>query len=161
MKKLLFSSLLGMASLCMWAAPSQAWTFGLIPCHCRPCGGRCGRCCSTICIKPYNAFSPVASGSMCFDGCAPFCNACPGGYPGMYPGGACAGYNPGMNNYQGAPACNGCPTDATPCPQPGPGAQAMPYGGPIPPAYGYAPAYPQSVMPAAAAQYYGPAGYGR
>ena len=153
MKKVLFSSILGLASLCLGAAPSQAGTFGLFV-GCGPCGGRhCGKCCSTICIHPYNAFSPVASGSMCFDGCSPFCNTCPAGFPG---GGACHGFN------QGAPACNGCPTDAcAPSQLPGPGAQAMPYGGPIPPAYGYAPAYPQSVTPAAAVSSYVPAGYGR
>jgi hypothetical protein len=112
MKKLLFSSVLALAGLGLCAAPSQAWTFGLIPYHCWPCGGcsGCGKCCGMICIRPYNAFSPVASGSMCFDGCNPFCGGgCPGGYPGMCPGG-CRGPGPGgyaggyPGDYAGGPA---------------------------------------------------------
>ena len=136
MKKLLFSSILGLAALGLSAAPSQAWTFGLIPHHCWPCscfGCGCDKCCGTVCIRPYNAFSPVASGSMCFDGCNPFC--C-GGYSGGYrrlrrlprrhdaawlrqhPGGA--GPAPAAVQPTPAPAAN-----------PGPGAQALPYGGPV------------------------------
>lgn len=167
MKKLLFSSILGLAALGMSAAPSHAWTFGLIPHHCWPCscfGCGCDKCCGTVCIRPYNAFSPVASGSMCFDGCNPFC--C-GGYPGGNPG--CYGGGPvGMT----LPACDGCPTadapaapgaptatPAAPAPaaNPGSGAQALPYNGPMSAAvpYGYGPMAP----PNAAQPYYG--GYGR
>lgn len=128
MKKLLYTSILGLAALALGAAPSQARTFGLIPHHCWPCRcfGRCGACCGTICIRPYNAFSPVASGSMCFDGCNPFC----GGGPG-YCGGPIGATLPACD---GAPA-PGAPTPApvpalTPAPNPGPGAQLFPYGQP-------------------------------
>ncbi len=91
MKKLLLSSFLGLAALAVCAAPSQAWTFGLIPDHCCPfgwccscCG--CNTCCSTITIKPYNAFTPCCCGNMCFNGCAPTLAPCCGlpccGFPG-------------------------------------------------------------------------------
>ncbi len=165
MKKLLFSSILGLAALGLSAAPSQAWTFGLIPYHCCPfggcggCGGCCNKCCSTICIRPYNAFSPTVSGSMCFDGCNPFCGGgCPGGGPGGQPGGY-PGYYPGGPGGMTLPPCDGCSTtdgpaasDApatiqpTPAPaaNPGPGALGLPYGGPLQAAgaYGRAPMLP-------------------
>ena len=169
MKKMLFSSVLGLLALASWAAPSQAWTFGLIPDHCwNWCGGCCGSCTSTITIQPYNAFSPTACGSMCFTGCNPFCYAnqgCgPAGYPGCYQG--CC---PGALNSGYLPAYNGCPTDSstptvvTPtAPAPAATSQAQPYTGPVPApgAYGFAPMVPQSVMPNAGQQFY-PAGYGR
>jgi len=51
---------------------------------------KCKRKCAEFCVKPYNAFSPVACGSICLDGCLPI--------------GSC---NAGMLNYQGSPVCLG------------------------------------------------------
>jgi hypothetical protein len=132
MKKLLGTSLLILISLPLWTAPASARTFGLIP-HQGCFGGRCGRCCSSyFCVKQYNAFSPVACGSLYLDGCNPF----------SANGGACGA---GGINYGGTP-CGGCaanPAVANPnyaygyAPQPAP---AYGYGYGAAPAYGYAPA---------------------
>jgi hypothetical protein len=39
----------------------------------------CGCCCATICIKQYNAFTPVCCGNLCCDGCCPMTMGCCGG----------------------------------------------------------------------------------
>ena len=99
MKKLLPSALLALAVIGFASAESFAGCFGLIPHH--GCCGHCG-CGATFCVRQYNAFSPVACGSLCLDGCAPFVaggGACAGS---MCPGGFC-----GLN-YSGLPACGGC-----------------------------------------------------
>ncbi len=170
MKKMLFSMIVGLASLGMGAATSQAGTFGLFVCGggCGECGGGhcglfhhcCSKCCSTICIKDYNAFSPSFCGNMTFNGCNPFCG---GGNPGCGAGnpGCCAG-NPGCGpSIQMLPDCSGCaPESGGPAALPGAGAQAMPYGGPMQSA-AIAPRYPQSVMPMGVQPNYWTAGYGR
>ena len=84
MRSLFRSTLLALAATLAAAAPALAgWrTFGLFTCH------RC--CCKscTFCVRPYNAFSPVACGSLALSGCMPFgqpgCGPCGGG-PGMIP----------------------------------------------------------------------------
>ena len=74
MKKLLLSALLGLAVLAGTPALSQAGTFGLFTnCSwfgCWGCG--CGNSCSTFCVRPYNAFTPVCSGNITCMGCMPF-----------------------------------------------------------------------------------------
>lgn len=152
MKKALLSSFLGLASLALWAAPSVAGTFGLIPCHCWPCGGCgccCGKCCSTICVRPYNAFSPCCSGTIFCDGCMPL--GSPGcGQP------ACGCPSPGVLNYQGVPGC----AEQTAPPPAAAHTQAAPYGGPVQAAVyqDSAPRLPASVTPTAAPWYWTPGG---
>jgi len=106
-KLLLPPALLGLLALGLAASPAQADKFfGLCPsscCHCCGCN---------LCIKPYNAFSPVFCGSMCLgDGCcapppapcAPPPADCCAMYPGMQaPGMAMAAY-PGYGYGYGAP----------------------------------------------------------
>ena len=63
MKRLLVVASLAVAALCLSAGPASARLF-------------CGLCCkeSWFCVKPYNAFSPVACGTItpdCFPGCHP------------------------------------------------------------------------------------------
>jgi hypothetical protein len=81
MRPLFRSALLALAGTLAVAAPSFAGkTFGLFTCR-RLC---CKRC--MFCVRPYNAFSPVACGSLFLDGCMPFGQGCgPGGGPGMIP----------------------------------------------------------------------------
>ncbi len=87
MKKLL----LALLALSTCATPAFAGkTFGL--CIRRRCG-RCCNSCATFCVRQYNAFSPVASGSICCDGFLPI------GSPG------CA---PGTINYGGIPTGGPC-----------------------------------------------------
>ena len=157
MKKMLFSMIVGVASLGMAAVPSQAGTFGLFVCggHCDSCGGCgffhhcCNKCCSTICIRDYNAFSPSFCGNMCFNGCNPFCGGCNTG---------CANCGPTI---QGVPSYGGCAAEPCgPVSVPGPGAQAMPYGGPVQSA-AMAQMYPQSVTPVGVQPNYWTAAYGR
>jgi hypothetical protein len=98
MNKLFTRALLALSVLTLAAAPSFAWgTFGLFP-HCGHCCNKCN-----FCVRPYNAFSPVCSGTICCDGCFPF----GGGYPG---GGGCS---PALN-YSGFPACCQGSSDESP-----------------------------------------------
>jgi hypothetical protein len=95
MKKLLWCGLLGVMALALTAQDAFAW--GWLKNHCCGCSGRCN---TTLTIKPYNAFSPVAYGSIVADGCMPVniyggqlpcqpsCFNNGGGYNGM--GGCCA-----------------------------------------------------------------------
>jgi hypothetical protein len=88
---------------------------------------------------------------MTFNGCNPFCggNGAGPGYPGCGP------------SIQAVPSCGGCAADTgDPVVVPGPGAQAMPYGGPLQTA-AMAQQYPQSVMPMGGQPNYWTAGYGR
>jgi hypothetical protein len=79
MKKLLPISILALASLWMTPGTSSAGgSFGLFtqtscwPFSCIAGCGCCGsKCCSTICVKPYNAFSPTCSGTLYCDGFCP------------------------------------------------------------------------------------------
>jgi hypothetical protein len=109
MKKLLSSTVLALAVSAGMTAPSFAGCcFGLFPKLCGCCG--CG---AKFCVRQYNAFSPVCSGTVFCDGCCPF-GAC-GGYGGygpygygMCPAGGCGAC--GVMPFSGLPACgpNGC-----------------------------------------------------
>jgi hypothetical protein len=144
MKKVFASCFLACLSLPLWTTPASAWTFGLIVHH----GGCCGHrhCCSSFfCVKQYNAFSPVACGSLYLDGCNPFTPPPPYGANGAYGGGD------GIN-FGGTP-CDGCsanPAVANPTYAYNYAPQAAPATGYAPaPAYAYAapPAPPRAPMP--------------
>jgi hypothetical protein len=132
MKKLLLTALLALGTSGLTAGPSFAWTFGLIPHH-GCCGGRhcCGGC--NFCVRPYNAFSPVACGNICLDGCSPFGTGGGCGAGGCAPflnygGIPCAGpYSPGALSQlpDAAPAAPSPGAVATPGPS-GPSTQAGP-----------------------------------
>jgi hypothetical protein len=88
MKKLISSALLALAVSGFAASTSFAGcAFGLFYNH-----GCCG-CGAKFCVRQYNAFSPVCSGTVFCDGCCPFGSGGGGGYgPGFGGGaGACAG----------------------------------------------------------------------
>jgi hypothetical protein len=92
MKKLLSSVTLAFASLASFnGLASAGHTFGLIVHH-HCCGGCCA---GTICLRQYNAFSPVACGSMVFQGCvtqpAPGPYGFDGGVGGDCSDGSCSG----------------------------------------------------------------------
>ncbi len=131
MKKLLPSVTLAFASLAAFTGTAGAWgTFGLFPhhCCCRGCGG-------TITLRQYNAFSPVACGSMVFQGCVT--QPAPGPGDGF-------GYG-GFNGDCGDSSCApGTPVGHLPANVPG-----ATYGYP-PAAYTYGPAMPMQQMPAVA-----------
>ena len=70
MKKLIPFAVLALA-VCGFTAPTaSAKTFGLFTCG-RCCGKCCGGCksCTTICVRQYNAFTPVCCGNICMTGC--------------------------------------------------------------------------------------------
>src|SRR5262249_55929278 len=118
MNKMLLGGLLGLASLALASAPARAGAFGCCTSSAygccfgkcfRRCCNPCGCCCaSVLCIRQYNAFTPVCCGSLYCDGCTPFGAPCGGG-----------GYGCGP-----ARLAPGCPTicgDATPtCAAPAP-----------------------------------------
>jgi hypothetical protein len=72
--KLSVLTALTLASVALSAAPASAWWL-----H-HNCG--CNRYSTVIVCRPYNAFTPVCSGSLVCDGCCPF--SCPN-----LPSGAC------------------------------------------------------------------------
>jgi hypothetical protein len=100
MKKLLFAAVLSLAGVGLGAGQASAW-----PLHCH----HCCKNCASICVRPYNAFSPSIFGSLCVDGCFPLscANGGPGGPQGYGPppcyggGFGCAGDGCGA---PGAPA---------------------------------------------------------
>ncbi len=112
MKKLLAIGVFTLASL--WLTPgtsSAGGTFGLFTqASCWPwsclatCG--CNKCCATICVKPYNAFSPTCSGTIYCDGFCPLNNRC-GGF-GIGTGG---GYG---TLPEAGPGCEGTPVGGLP-----------------------------------------------
>jgi hypothetical protein len=143
MKRLLVLSLLTIGAVGLTAAGADAWFKGC----CRPrC---CHRCCTTLCIKPYNAFSPVAYGNIVADGCMPvniYGGQLPcgpsvfnGGYGGGCAGGSC--FSSGC--CEGA--CLPAPGAVAGVPQIMPG-QPMPEGAAGPQ---FNPPMPQSVTPQA------------
>jgi hypothetical protein len=96
MKKLLAVGFLSLAMLGVANAP--AFAIGhLLHFHC------CDRCCSYICCRQYNAFTPVCFGNITCVGCCPFGNCglqAPSFQSAGYPGGDCCdacadGYCPG------------------------------------------------------------------
>ena len=125
MKKLLAFGVLSLAALGLEASSASAWLFG----HC----GCCSQCCSVICCRQYNAFTPCCFGNICCVGCCPLAPAVP-------------------------PAPSVCPTPCPPCPMeccgpapfdvPPPGGPSCGCGGPdlgglggLPPPGGFAGGY--------------------
>jgi hypothetical protein len=109
MKRLLISAALGVILVASTTPRASAW--GLFHCCCN--------CCSTICCKQYNAFTPCCFGTICCNGCCPIgCGTCgpnvpgpcgPCGYgPGCGYGGGWGGYGPGWGGYGGGPAFGDC-----------------------------------------------------
>jgi hypothetical protein len=65
MKKLFALGFLSLAALAWASAPASAgW-----PCF--GCGGCCNKCCNTVCIRQYNAFTPICCGSLSCNGACP------------------------------------------------------------------------------------------
>jgi hypothetical protein len=132
MKKLLLLGLMSLAVMGGFAQEGWAWGRGC-------CRGRCWGCnryTTTLCIRPYNAFSPVAYGNIVADGCMPI-NLYGGQLPPM--GGCCA---PPMcmpscfvPNYGGGCCSSGCCENGSlPAPGSFAGAPMMPIvpGQPLP-----------------------------
>ncbi|MCI0684838.1 MAG: hypothetical protein L0Y71_22300 [Gemmataceae bacterium] len=65
--KLLVLTALSLTGVALSAAPASAWWF---------CKHGINRYSTVIVCRPYNAFTPVCSGSLVCDGCCPF--SCPG-----------------------------------------------------------------------------------
>ncbi len=120
MKRLLLAALVGLGA---WLQiPSQVMAsgaFGLFT-----CGGCCKKCGCEVCIRPYNAFSPVLCGSICVDNCFPFSG----------PQCACA---PPMGHPMGMPVAPMVPF--APAPYGAAPYGAAPWPGPMPPVQGAAP----------------------
>jgi hypothetical protein len=70
MKRLIAAGFLSMAVLGLATAPASALFH-----HC------CDKCCSYICCRQYNAFTPVCFGSISCIGCCPIGNGAPLAYP--------------------------------------------------------------------------------
>lgn len=114
MKRLLLASLLGLSALLQVPGQvSASGAFGLFT-----CGGCCKKCGCEVCIRPYNAFSPVLCGSICVDNCVPF----------VGPQCACAPRMGGQMPMPGAPMMPVAPGPYGPMPYYAPG-----WGGAMPP----------------------------
>lgn len=104
MKKLLFAALLSLAGVGLGTGQASAWLF-------------CHHCCSgsaTLCVKPYNAFSPSCFGTIACDGCFPVNFGHHGPYPPGGPGGGPGCCPPAW----GPPSCGpslGCAMDGGGC----------------------------------------------
>ena len=170
MKRILLGALTLIATFAA-VTPAQAGrTFGLfVGCHLF----RCNSCCE-FCVRPYNAFSPVCSGSITCDGVMPFASGMPGLNYSGYGSGCCQGGMCGPAGFDGGSYADmsqgaGYPALAAPMqPQmpastpvlmpPGTGAARPNYAGygvqPVGyyPNYGYG--YP-AAMPAYPMNYYG------
>jgi hypothetical protein len=164
MKKILTAAFLAVGLTNLSATPASAGAFGLFYHSCCCC---CGGC--TVCLRPYNAFTPVVSGNLCCDGCVPFCPT------GAYAGGACGplGCGPLMG-----PGCDGgCfgqlpPVTCAPSDAPAGTIGMAPQGVPVPMVYGppqanvysagyqpamypvYPPTMPRQAQPASAPEYW-------
>jgi hypothetical protein len=150
---------------------------------CRPLLGRrcCGRYCTQITCRPYNAFTPICWGNLVCDGCCPSpCGVANGNLPwgymggyGAYAGGmgccapSCTGQFYGVP-YGGGMSCpgGGCLPDTTITPAPATPAPAPNFTPPPPTPTSYYPygMYPYGVMQTAYNPYlyrgYYPAYYG-
>jgi hypothetical protein len=100
MKKLLFSAILALAAFNVSATPSFAGTFGLFP-HC----GCCCSCGAKFCVRQYNAFSPVCSGTIYCDGIMPIASGLANG---GCANGMCGGGGASALNYYGFMNGPGC-----------------------------------------------------
>jgi len=92
MKKFIALAVLSVAGLGMSVGQASAWWFYH---YC------CNKCCTTICLQPYNAFSPVCCGNLACNGCCPMnitqgCGAPNWGYNSGGWGGSC-----GATGYDG------------------------------------------------------------
>jgi hypothetical protein len=114
MKKLLLAGFLSFAALSLTTAPASAW--GLFD-HC--CGGKC---CSVICCRQYNAFTPTCFGSITCIGCCPITSGC--GMPAY--SGPSYGYG---NGYCDGGSCAASPGDQLP---PDKKTEAAPFVAPVP-----------------------------
>jgi hypothetical protein len=123
MKKMLFVVLVSLAGVGLTTERASAWLL----CH------HCCKSCATICVRPYNAFSPSAFGTICADGCCPlqFGQCAPPPGMGGPPPWACGGPDCGMDGSCGSCAAGapvGAPTMVT-----APGNPTMlPPGGTVP-----------------------------
>jgi hypothetical protein len=158
MKKLLTAALFALGISALSAPHARAGAFGLFYHSC--CWGCCGGC--NVCLRPYNAFTPVVSGNLCCDGCVPFCptGAYAGGAGGPFgvgplcspgcDGGSCGG----LGELPPVTALPGAPSDVGVAGVPQIQAPPLAYGMPQPnissagyrptfyPGYGAAPAMP-------------------
>jgi hypothetical protein len=148
MKNLFSAGLLALALTGLSAPSSFAGAFGLIPHH------HCCSCGCSVCIRPYNAFSPVCCGTMYCDGCFPFTGG-PGGPGGCGPGG-CA---PGGLNYFGLPCDGGCVGQGDPVSDPSSTPPTATVGGVPPGSVSHMAAYPPQTG-LSAVGYYPGYGYG-
>jgi hypothetical protein len=177
MKRLILSAVLGVAALGLSTEMAQAGPFCCWGCN------KCGKCGANFCVRQYNAFSPVCSGTIYCDGICPiggygipggfnpYCASCGAGGAGYYDGGG-AMASPQMLPADASPTspATGAPPVAKPLqvPQhfPPPTALPMPQAGPAAVGMQY-PYYPRMmnapVMPAGYGQYPGygyPQAYG-
>jgi hypothetical protein len=107
MKKLLFAALLSLAGVGLSTGQASAWLFH----H------HCCKNCASICVKPYNAFSPSVFGSICADGCFPISASHGPAAPPWAGGPACCG--PVDGGCGTAPATTSPPAKGTPTMLPG------------------------------------------
>jgi hypothetical protein len=136
MKKILAVAALSVAALGLTTNRASAWF------HC--CGlHHCCGACATLCVKPYNAFSPVCCGTICCDGCLPLScgqqgGMCGGqmGYGPMCGGPMCGG--PMCGGLEGG-CCDSCGSLGT---LPAPGATPTP-----PPPAGGSTSFPPAPTP--------------
>lgn len=100
MKKLFALGFLSLAALGLATEQASAWwpCFPLFNCD------KCSSCTTTIKLRQFNAFTPICSGSLYCDGCAPMSLSCC--RPGM-DGPALFGPNCMQNCYGGFCAANG------------------------------------------------------
>jgi hypothetical protein len=86
MRKLLITAVLSLAGVGLTTGQASAWIF-------RNCCHK--KCCTSLCIRAYNAFSPTCFGTMYCDGCFPYAGVSGQGappwatYPGAWQGGFC------------------------------------------------------------------------
>jgi hypothetical protein len=78
MKRLLFAAVLSVAGAVLTTGQASAGLFN-----------KCCGCTTTICIRPYNAFSPVCCGALACDGCFPFAGGPGAGQPQGWGSGYC------------------------------------------------------------------------
>ena len=147
MKKLFATALLSLAALSVPSGNAQAGLFDWLGCCCHE------RCC--ICVRPYNAFTPAAFGSITADGCCPVQWNCGNGRCGPqgpnWAGSDGCGLGQLPGNVVPGPMAPGpvlapdAPRPVNPAPMPQPRAGMMPYGNPYNTGYQpmYYPAYPQ------------------
>src|SRR5438105_12572174 len=76
MKKLFSLALMSLAAV-SWMTPTASAWWPCFPSCCKSC------CTTTICLRQYNAFTPVCSGTLNCNGCCPLNLSC--GYPGSGP----------------------------------------------------------------------------